>query len=156
MKYKSAPLTRQSGVVLAISLIMLLLLTLIGITGLQTTSLEEKMASNSKNRNLAFQAAESALRHAEQYINSGTADSKATSINIDQGPFNIPVTSQLPGLSAQPQYTIKLVAVDYYTSNPAKYATYQITSTAAGGDSNTLVRLQTVFIAQVTDPISII
>lgn len=52
---------KQSGAVLAISLIMLLLLTLIGTTGMSVTSLEEKMAGNMRDRNLAFQAAESAL-----------------------------------------------------------------------------------------------
>lgn len=55
----------QSGAVLVISLIMLLLLTLIGASSMQTTSLEEKMAGNLRDRNLAFQVAESALRDAE-------------------------------------------------------------------------------------------
>jgi type IV pilus assembly protein PilX len=58
----------QSGAVLIVSLIMLLLLTLIGASSMQTTSLEEKMAGNLRDRNLAFQAAESALRDAEQDI----------------------------------------------------------------------------------------
>lgn len=61
-------LKQQSGVVLVISLIMLLLLTLIAISGSQVTGLEEKMASNSRDQNLAFQAAESALRAAEKEI----------------------------------------------------------------------------------------
>ncbi|MCK4494530.1 MAG: hypothetical protein KAU26_10770 [Methylococcales bacterium] len=61
-------LKQQSGVVLVISLIMLLLLTLIAISGSQMTGLEEKMASNSRDQNLAFQAAESALRAAEKEI----------------------------------------------------------------------------------------
>lgn len=56
---------RQSGTVLVISLIMLLLLTMIGVTGSQVTSLEEKMTGNMRDRNLAFQAAESALREGE-------------------------------------------------------------------------------------------
>lgn len=51
----------QSGVVLIISLIMLLLLTLVGLTGMQNIGLEEKMAGNMRDSNLAFQAAESAL-----------------------------------------------------------------------------------------------
>lgn len=58
-------ITHQSGAVLIISLIMLLLLTLIGTSSMQTTSLEEKMAGNFRDRNLAFQAAESAIRDAE-------------------------------------------------------------------------------------------
>ena len=60
-----SPATHQSGAVLIISLIMLLLLTLIGTTSMQTTTLEEKMAGNMRDRNIAFQAAESALRDAE-------------------------------------------------------------------------------------------
>ncbi len=38
---------------------------MIGLTGTQTTVLEEKMAGNMRDRNLAFQAAESALRAGE-------------------------------------------------------------------------------------------
>jgi len=56
---------RQQGAVLVISLIILLVMTLIGITGMQTTVLEEKMAGNMRDQNLAFQAAESALRNGE-------------------------------------------------------------------------------------------
>jgi type IV pilus assembly protein PilX len=51
----------QSGVVLVISIIMLLLVTLVGLTGMQNIGLEEKMAGNMRDSNLAFQAAESAL-----------------------------------------------------------------------------------------------
>lgn len=55
----------QSGVVLIISLVILLLLTLLGLTGMQTTSLEEKMANNMRDKNIAFQAAEAALKIGE-------------------------------------------------------------------------------------------
>lgn len=55
----------QGGAVLAVSLIMLLLLTLIGITAMNTNSLEEKMAGNMRDRNLALQAAEAAVRAGE-------------------------------------------------------------------------------------------
>lgn len=59
---------RQSGAVLAVSLLMLLVMTLIGISGIGVTSLEEKMAGNTRDRNLAFQAAEAALRAGEDEI----------------------------------------------------------------------------------------
>jgi type IV pilus assembly protein PilX len=58
----------QSGAVLIVSLIMLLLLTLIGTTSMQSTSLEEKMAGNIRDENLAFQAAETALRTGESIV----------------------------------------------------------------------------------------
>lgn len=47
---------------------MLLLLTIIGVSALQTTTLEEKMAGNMRDRVIAFQAAEAALRDAEADI----------------------------------------------------------------------------------------
>ncbi|PHS71077.1 MAG: pilus assembly protein PilX [Methylophaga sp.] len=59
---------RQSGVVLIISLIMLLLLTIIGVTAMQVTGLEEKMAGNNKDMNVAFQAAEVSLRDTEAWL----------------------------------------------------------------------------------------
>lgn len=62
---------QQSGVVLVISLIMLLLLTLIGLSGMQSTILEEKMAGNMRDRNRAFQAAEAALKDGERHIIAG-------------------------------------------------------------------------------------
>jgi len=61
---------RQTGIVLVISLIMLLLLTIIGVTAMRVTGLEEKMTGNYRNGALAFQASESALRDAEAWISS--------------------------------------------------------------------------------------
>ncbi|MCS4502832.1 hypothetical protein KBTX_03586 [wastewater metagenome] len=62
------PPARQRGVVLAISLIFLLLLTLIGVTAMQSTTLQERMTGSFRNRDLAFQAAEAGLRAAEDWI----------------------------------------------------------------------------------------
>jgi type IV pilus assembly protein PilX len=59
---------RQRGTVLVISLIVLLVMTLIGITSMQTTVLEERMAGNLRDRNLSFQAAEAGLQLALTYI----------------------------------------------------------------------------------------
>lgn len=55
----------QRGAALIVGLIMLLLLTLIGVAGMRDTLLQEKMAGNMRDRELALQAAESALRAAE-------------------------------------------------------------------------------------------
>lgn len=58
----------QSGFVLAMSLVFLLLLTILGVTAMSTTSLEEKMAHNIKDKNLSFHASESAVKHAETWL----------------------------------------------------------------------------------------
>lgn len=63
---------RQQGFVLVMALVFLTLLTIIGVTALSTTSLEEKMAGNMKDRNLAFQSAETALLAAERWYEAQT------------------------------------------------------------------------------------
>lgn len=59
------PVTRQAGVTLVVSLIFLLLLTILGVTAMSTNALQEKMAGNMRDKDVAFQATESALRAAE-------------------------------------------------------------------------------------------
>jgi len=49
-------------------LIFLVILTLLGLTAMQSGILEERMSGNARDRNLAFQAAEAALRDAERDI----------------------------------------------------------------------------------------
>jgi len=58
----------QLGVALFISLVLLLVLTIIGVSTVQTTTLETRMARNEHDVLLAFQAAESALRDAEVFL----------------------------------------------------------------------------------------
>jgi Tfp pilus assembly protein PilX len=65
---------KQSGVALIIGLLMLLLLTIIMISAVQVTALEHRMVSNMQTQNVAFQAAETALRQAEALIDSGVTD----------------------------------------------------------------------------------
>jgi hypothetical protein len=52
---------RQSGAVLVLSLVMLTVLTLIGVASMSSATLELKVASNSQQRNVAFQAAQSRI-----------------------------------------------------------------------------------------------
>lgn len=58
----------QAGFSLAIVLIFMVILTMVGITAMQSAGLQERMAGHSRDRNLAFEAAESALRTAEARI----------------------------------------------------------------------------------------
>jgi type IV pilus assembly protein PilX len=80
---------RQSGAVLIVGLIFLVVLTLLGLTAAQTGIMEEHMAGNTRDRNLAFQAAEAALRDAENDINcvtiSGTAQTSTRSFGCIKG-----------------------------------------------------------------------
>ena len=61
-------ISKNNGAVLVMSLMMLFVLTLIGVSSINTTTLEEKMSGNTRNRQLAFQSAETAIRAAERKI----------------------------------------------------------------------------------------
>lgn len=76
---------QQQGATLAIVLIFLVLVTLIGVTGMTTTTLEEKMAGNLKDINLAFQAAESGLRDAKLDISGGVVPGASASLARNPG-----------------------------------------------------------------------
>ena len=75
---RSSSIGNQSGSALFVGLIFLVILSLLGVTALQVGILEERMAGNSRDRNLAFQAAESALRDAELDIKDETRISGGT------------------------------------------------------------------------------
>ena len=59
---------KQRGVALIMALAFLVLLTILGLTALNTTALEEKMAGNVKDKNAAFQAAETAISAGESWL----------------------------------------------------------------------------------------
>ncbi|MEG8118227.1 pilus assembly PilX family protein [Xanthomonas hortorum] len=65
--------TRQRGVSLIVVLLLLLVMTLLGLAVLRSTVLEERMASNLVDRGRSFQAAEGAVREAEERINLATS-----------------------------------------------------------------------------------
>lgn len=65
---RSAASNSQQGWTLLISLVFLLILSMLGLAAMQGASLEERMAGNQRERNIAFEAAEAALRDAEQDI----------------------------------------------------------------------------------------
>jgi type IV pilus assembly protein PilX len=151
----------QSGVVLVVSLIILLLLTLIGLTGMQTTGLEEKMASNMRDKNLAFQAAEATLKVGEGKIQD------LSNSNTSAGFFNCLHESQGDGLFKKEEPDIDTVwsSSDVLCGNDpnsvcrpddphqSKYiiqclgqeGLYRITAYAKGATNDSVVILQSVF-----------
>ena len=64
----------NSGSVLVISLLILLTLTILGVTALNTTVMEERMSSNTRQRNMAHQAAETAMKAAEQWLGNAAGN----------------------------------------------------------------------------------
>ena len=58
----------QRGMALLVSLVFLLLLTLVGLSSMQSATLQEKMTSSAMLRNQSFQLAEAALRMGESAV----------------------------------------------------------------------------------------
>jgi type IV pilus assembly protein PilX len=127
----------QSGAVLIISLVILLLLTLIGASSIQTSNLEEKMAGNLRDRDFAFQAAESALIDAETKVTlcvviSACSISTADVIK-DSFWTTIPKGSQN-----------NIQCIEQSPDCPSSgYSIFTVRAT--GGSTNTVVILQTIY-----------
>ncbi len=121
---------RHSGVALFISLVLLLVLTIIGVSAVQTTSLEVRMTRNTHDSTLAFQSAESALRDAEAQIEgivstAGFTDAGNNGLynvsdlgttehwqaaNVWTGANSIEAGTGVAGVAAAPRYIIEHVA----------------------------------------------
>ncbi len=161
-------LSQQSGVVLMVSLVMLLMLSIIGVSGSQVTTLEEKMAGNSLDQNIAFQSAEAALRAGELAIESPLA----IKTNFTTSPVNAnglhlasedldykadtswaaadsaAFATTIPSVSAQPRYFIEYISDK--PSDPADPGSdpisfFRITARGTGRQSTTRVFLQSYY-----------
>ena len=119
---------QQRGVALFISLVVLLIITIVGVSAVQTTTLEERMAANARDRDIAFQAAEAALISAENFIEGlepadipgflgnasglyvpATPGDVARWDEVDwEGDASLPQTDDdLPGVYQQPRYIVE-------------------------------------------------
>lgn len=164
MSNNSIKFTSQSGAVLLISLIMLLLLTLIGVTGMQVASLEERMAGNAKDINLAFQAAETTLRGAEKRLNApglppfnNTNGLYAYEAGVERWEVvdwskdkteTMPFSIEPGGLSGRPQprYIIEeLLQEPPLAAGELPDEFYRVTTKGYGPKDNSVVVLQVVF-----------
>ena len=166
---------KQTGVALFISLVLLLVLTIIGVSSVQTTSLEVRMSRNEHDTLLAFQAAESALRDAENQllgITSTTAFDNSSGLyevaamgsteNWDDaavwGGGNSVVGESLDGTVAAPRYIVEYVGPvlrdenAYQQEDPYSAAStvdrvemFRITARGVGGTPNAQVLLQSTY-----------
>ncbi len=71
----------QKGVTLAIALMLLFVVTLVGISSIRTTQIQEKMAHNVQDKVVSFQASETALIGAEGLLASISTEPIPTNIS---------------------------------------------------------------------------
>jgi len=154
-------------------MIMLLLLTLLAVSSMKTTIMEEKVTGNYKDKNMAFQSAEAALRAGEDYLRNIVTLPVFTGANglyqpttsgasrwnmVDWSVSGQVVTyaldddpEKLNGVADQPNYIIEelLPVIDPDDSLETGVALenkfYRITAQAVGGSSTAVVMLQSVF-----------
>jgi type IV pilus assembly protein PilX len=156
----------QSGAILVIALIFLLVLTLIGVTAMQSTTVQERMAGNFRDYNLAMQAAEAALREAENVIATPgllpPCDGSAACFqeaDADENPeFEAQPLAAWAGyagpaigdVSQQPRYIIESLRPQLSGASAADESLvlpcmFRITARGVGANPNTVVTLQTTF-----------
>lgn len=161
---------RERGAVLIVALVMLLLLTVIGLAGMQDANLQESMAGNMRDRNIAFQVAEAGLRAGENELRKATITAPVSAPLARPGDpcfwwlcggsaavFNWAaspaVTATLNYGVPNPQYVIELLPAlpAATTGNSAKFGedtlsrVYRVTSRAGGGTGDSIVVLQSTF-----------
>lgn len=100
---------QQKGAVLVVALILLLVLTLVGVAGMQDTTLQEKMAGNMQDRNLAFQAAEAALRAGEVELQAAVLPAFNNANGL--------ITETYSFSSGGTTYTLQAGSADYWESH---------------------------------------
>jgi type IV pilus assembly protein PilX len=156
-------LASQRGSALIIALVFLLVMTLIGVTAMQGTSQQESMAGNMRDRNLAFQAAEAALRAGETWLNT-PGQVGVTRRNDAEGHTALAAPADWDGAAPQPAAqpnilpgTTLLAAAPtvhldppifrrYGIQLPAEcYRVYPVTAHGTGGTNTAIVVLRTAF-----------
>jgi type IV pilus assembly protein PilX len=151
---------RENGAVLVVGLVILVLMTLLGVTAMQVNGLEEKMAGNYRDQNLAFQAAEATLIEGQNFVLTHPTDAAVYNganglLNIsDLEPANFftynwtdansqktsDSFTQALGLTENPRYIIKKL------SQNGDKTFFKITARAQGKSPGTQIILQVHYI----------
>jgi type IV pilus assembly protein PilX len=166
--------SKQSGVVMFVALILLLILSLLGVTAARMQTVEERMARNNDNRQIGAQAAEAALRSAENGLLTGLYSNFAGNTNglyaplLSNGspltgmdwtapantlPYGGPTLSSLQTM-AQPKIVIENLPpvavagddISVTSLNPASppVTVYRVTAQGVGADNTSTTMLQSI------------
>lgn len=146
----------QRGVVLIVGLIMVLLITIVGLSSIRGSGLQESMAGNMRDRNIAFQAAESALREAEEVLAPNNAlpafdGTSGLHTDLTKTPeFSVwfftktdwedtakvkPIDTELKFVASDPVYLIEELEVDIGSSAAAEGSAIDVGGIQTTGDA---------------------
>jgi type IV pilus assembly protein PilX len=158
--------------VLFVALILLLILSLLGVTAARMQTVEERMARNEDNRQLGSQAAEAGLRGAEVGLLTGIYNDFAANANglyaplLANGspistlnwntalPYAGPPLAALPAASQTPKFVIENLPsvaapgddISVASLNPSSppVTVYRVTAQGVGADGTSTTTLQTI------------
>lgn len=97
-------LKKQQGIVLVVALLILVVMTVLSVSMLSSSTLEERMASNLQSQNATFQAAQSCMRTALLLANEPLR--KAAVINYAPNVANPPINCSFNGISATVTFSL--------------------------------------------------
>lgn len=145
----------QRGVVLVVVLIMLVLVTLVVVSSVRSTTMDEKMAGNARDRDKALQAAEAVVRQCLDTVKAGTypgtilnpatgsdpsvwdVDGNWTTDSGNSRDFEITTGGYATaGLAADPRCMVERLTAT---------GSYRVTGRAVGGSSDSVVILQATY-----------
>ncbi|HEX20205.1 MAG TPA: hypothetical protein ENG78_05235 [Acidiferrobacteraceae bacterium] len=95
---------RQRGAVLVVTLVILLLLTILGVSSLNMSSLETLITRNDQQKQASFQATEGALRQGQVFALTLTSPPITTN-TLASGVSNKGIYVYVPGSSSNLDYT---------------------------------------------------
>lgn len=164
---------QQSGVTLVVSLVILVALTILGVTSMQSTRTEISMAGNLRELGLTFNAAEVGLRDAEAFVEDSISKTIYSDPSIglydktvDDPEYGDPATwlaahattVNLSYVAEQPQFVVKylgdrsqneVAAVNiggYGSSQPGMtVSNFRITARGTGQSGNARRTLQSYY-----------
>ena len=108
---------KQRGVVLIMSLTILMVLTLIGVSAMKTSALQERMSGNARDYQIAFEAAEIALRAGEDYIGTITLTTDFSSTGTN-GKFQARAVTDGDAWSTESNWTSGLTTAVLFQAFP--------------------------------------
>jgi len=100
------PRRAQSGAVLYIALVILILMALLGIVALQVASLQERMSANYTATNVAFQLAEREVREMENKLKTDVLAGRTPATNL--APNDCTTPPDLTAWTQSAQYVRRL------------------------------------------------
>ncbi len=149
---------------MVMALIFLLILTALGAWAAVNNTLQERMAGNTRNRDIAFQAAEAALKEAESTVatwrtlpfdgtsagllpyNPVTANDQNHWRNDSQWTSYRSSTASNSQVASAARYVVQKLPNTENPTNPGVFnvENFRITARAVGGDASAMVIVQSI------------